>query len=53
MPGVAEHIAGVDRAIGRRFTPLDLMALPITAIEEVAATNGYVYDLRSKATRIS
>ncbi|MFO1426870.1 MAG: LAGLIDADG family homing endonuclease [Steroidobacteraceae bacterium] len=44
--GVAQRLAATDRTINRRFTALDgdLMALPITSIEEVPASNGQVYD---------
>ncbi|MGH8257929.1 MAG: LAGLIDADG family homing endonuclease, partial [Steroidobacteraceae bacterium] len=40
------HLASAGEGVNRRFESLDgdLMALPITAIEPVAATNGYVYD---------
>jgi DNA gyrase subunit B len=40
------HIARTSKVTNRRFESLDgdLMALPIRSIEEVAASNGYVYD---------
>jgi DNA gyrase subunit B len=43
---LAPRLAAPGRGINRRFTPLDgdLMALPIVSIEEVEASNGYVYD---------
>jgi len=44
---VRERLATASRAgINRSFEPIDadLMALPIVAIDEVAASSGYVYD---------
>ena len=46
-PALAERLdAGTDRPQNRAFQSLkgDLMALPVRSIEEVEATNGYVYD---------
>jgi DNA gyrase subunit B len=45
-PSVAEKLKSAYPSVNRRFETIDgdLMALPITAIAEVKATNGYVYD---------
>jgi DNA gyrase subunit B len=48
-PGAAsvrDHVERVATTAKRRFEALDgdLMALPVVAIEEVAPSNGYVYD---------
>jgi len=44
--GIREHVDHVGATINRRFEDIagDLMALPVLAIEEVAPSNGYVYD---------
>jgi DNA gyrase subunit B len=43
---VRDRAARTGPAINRRFEALDgdLMALPVTSLEEVTASNGYVYD---------
>jgi DNA gyrase subunit B len=40
------HLASAGASVNRRFEAIDgdLMALPVTAIDEVAPSNGYVYD---------
>ncbi|MGB5102663.1 MAG: DNA gyrase subunit B [Steroidobacteraceae bacterium] len=44
--GIREHVGRVDATINRRFVDIDgdLMALPVTAIDEVLPGNGNVYD---------
>ena len=48
---VREHVERVDASINRRFESIDgdLMALPVTSIEEVAPGNGFVYDFSVEA----
>ena len=45
-PALEDKLASDWPSVNRRFEPIggDLMALPIIAIEPVAASNGYVYD---------
>ena len=43
---IRAHVDRVGASVNRRFEGLagDLMVLPVTSIEEVAPSNGYVYD---------
>ena len=44
--GIRAHVQRVDGTINRRFNNIDgdLIGLPVVSIEEVAPSNGYVYD---------